>query len=73
VVNDREWAEFLSHDGGAALAAEERGLAQRRVHTEQASNGTLSRVQTMVVRARAQRREWHPINAVVVEKTSSRL
>ena len=75
VVNDREWGGvFYSHDGGQHWLQKSAGLGGKDVFTlKQASNGMLvAGTNHGAFALEHNAREWHPINTVVVEKTSSR-
>src|SRR5581483_11852145 len=75
VVNDKEFGGvFMSRDGGQHWSQKSAGLGGRDVFTlQQASNGSwvagTNRGMFMLERAAS---EWHPINTVINEKTSSR-
>ena len=75
VVNDREFGGvFYSHDGGQHWSQKSSGLGGKDVFTlKQASNGALvagTNHGTYVLQRNGS--EWHPINNVVIEKTSFR-
>ena len=75
VVNDREFGGvFVSHDGGQHWLQKSSGLGGKDVFTlKQAANGALvagTNHGNYLLERNAN--EWHPINVVVVEKTSVR-
>jgi photosystem II stability/assembly factor-like uncharacterized protein len=75
VVNDREFGGvFYSHDGGQHWSQKSSGLGGKDVFTlKEASNGALvagTNHGTYLLQHNGS--EWHPINNVVVEKTSFR-
>jgi photosystem II stability/assembly factor-like uncharacterized protein len=75
VVNDREWGGvFYSHDGGQHWLQKSSGLGGKDVFTlKQASSGALvAGTNRGAYILEHNGSEWHPINRVVVEKTSFR-
>jgi photosystem II stability/assembly factor-like uncharacterized protein len=75
VVNDREFGGvFYSHDGGQHWSQKSSGLGGKDVFTlKEASNGALvagTNHGTYLLQRNGS--EWHPINNVVIEKTSFR-
>jgi photosystem II stability/assembly factor-like uncharacterized protein len=75
VVNDREFGGvFYSHDGGQHWLQKSAGLGGKDVFSlKQASNGMLvAGTNKGVYVLESNGREWHPINNVIVEKTSTR-
>ena len=74
VVNDREFGGvFFSHDGGQRWMQKSTGLGGKDVFTlKQASNGALVAGTNHGVYMMEHNGDWHPINMVVVEKTSTR-
>jgi photosystem II stability/assembly factor-like uncharacterized protein len=73
VVNDREWGGvFMSKDGGQHWSQKSAGLGGRDVFSlKQASNGALiAGTNRGVFVLEHNGNEWHPINNILVEKTS---
>ncbi len=74
VVNDREFGGvFASHDGGQHWMQKSTGLGGKDVFSlKQASNGALVAGTNHGVYMMERNGDWHPINTVVVEKTTVR-
>lgn len=73
IVNDREWGGvFMSHDGGQHWSQKSAGLGGRDVFSlKQASSGVLiAGTNRGVFLLEHNASEWHPINNILVEKTS---
>jgi photosystem II stability/assembly factor-like uncharacterized protein len=75
IINDREWGGvFMSHDGGQHWSQRSTGLGGRDVFTlKQTSSGTLiAGTNRGMFTLEHNGSEWHPMNAISIEKTTYR-